>query len=82
MSSILQWQNIVFLVEYAILACIFVFVLYLLGTMRAQAVPLHIIGHSTIQGLHILAFTGDQLNASILQGINGISWQITAGGWT
>ena len=42
------------------------------------AVELSIIGSSIGQGAHIVSFTGDQLNASIIQGLNSSSWNVTA----
>ena len=75
-------DNFLRIVEYAILACIITSMLYLLNGMQAIAVSLSITGNSTGQGLHMLSFAGEQLNASILQGSNCSTWQITALGAT
>ncbi len=43
-----------------------------------HAVELSITGNASGQGSHLLNFTGEQLNVSILQ--NGSIWNVTLGG--
>ncbi len=47
---------------------------------NCQAVELSISGHSAGMGLHALSFSGDLLNATILQGGNSSTWLINATG--
>jgi hypothetical protein len=44
----------------------------------SRAVELSIVGQASGQGLHLLNFTGEQLNVSILQ--NGSLWNLSIGG--
>lgn len=46
----------------------------------AAAVSLSISGPSSGQGLHVLSFSGEQINASITQGDNNSTWLINATG--
>ncbi len=61
------------------LACIVAGLALILSSI-CDCVQLSIIGHSTGQGLHSLSFQGDSLNATILQGLNCSSWNVTARG--
>jgi hypothetical protein len=61
------------------IACwIVALVLICMTIQEAGAVELSIIGSSIGQGAHIVSFSGDCLNASIVQGLNSSSWNVTA----
>lgn len=57
--------------------CIIAVVVYL-ATLPAHAVELFITGQASGQGLHLLNFSGDQLNVSISQNASG--WNLSVGG--
>jgi hypothetical protein len=88
--SFLRWDNAVLIVEYFVLACIFILVLYLLTTMHAQAVSIESIGHSSGIGIHRFSFGGLVkvmiLPANLYQGRdftilqNGTVWTRITGG--
>ena len=63
--SLFTWCNAVLIIEYLALACIFVLVICILGTL-AQAVSIESIGHSTGQGLHSFHFGGSLIKVMIL----------------
>lgn len=47
--------------------------------LHGRAVELSVIGSSIGQGFHNISFSGDLINASLIQG-NNSSWAIVAGG--
>jgi hypothetical protein len=49
------------------------------GCIAVDAVELSISGNSSGQGLHTLSFSGEHLNANIIQG-NNSTWLINATG--
>jgi hypothetical protein len=78
--SFIRWANAVRIAEYAIIALIGVFSLWLTFG-HVQAVSLAIVGNSIGQGVHSLNFSGN-VSASIFQGMNNSSWQVLVIGAT
>ena len=78
-------SRIVRLIWYAFLA-LFVIGVVLLALLNL-AYPCHAatiiisdIGNSTGYGLHSVSYSGQNLTATIVQGMNNSTWQIIAGG--
>lgn len=71
-------QDLIMVVWWALWAGVCLFCVLLAGGMLGDAVSLSISGQASGQGLHLLNFSGESLNVSILQ--NGSAWNLTLGG--